>query len=93
MSELPAKKVKQDVEPETKTVKKAMAFKSLAETLKVDWKSGLYAKRVKRMDPSYFLLQVTFISNCLICFTLICLGAVCLPGRDRLEASPRQPQN
>jgi len=56
----PAKKAKQDTEPETKTVKKAMAFKSLAETLKVDWKSELYAKRVKRMDPSYFLLQVLF---------------------------------
>jgi len=59
-SQPPAKKAKQDADPETKTVKKAMAFKSFAETLKVDWKSELYAKRVKRMDPSYFLLQVLF---------------------------------
>jgi len=59
-SEPAAKKQKQDSEPETKTVKKAMAFVSFAETLKVDWKSELYAKRIRRMDPSYFLLQVLF---------------------------------
>lgn len=43
---------------ETKSVRKEMAFVSLAETLKVDWSSEQYAKRVKRMDPSFFLLQV-----------------------------------
>jgi len=61
-SEPPVKKAKQDsgTETETKTVKKAMAFVSFAETLKVDWKSELYAKRIRRMDPSYFLLQVLF---------------------------------
>jgi len=56
----PAKKQKTEPESETKTVKKAMAFKSLAETLKVDWSSELYAKRIRRMDPSFFLLQVLF---------------------------------
>lgn len=58
----PAKKQKTDTEPETetKTVKKAMAFKSLSETLKVDWSSELYSKRIRRMDPSFFLLQVLF---------------------------------
>jgi len=56
----PAKKQKTEPETETKTVKKAMAFKSLAETLKVDWSSELYAKRIRRMDPSFFLLQVLF---------------------------------
>lgn len=47
-------------ETETKSVKKEMAFVSLAETLKVDWTSEMYAKRVKRMDPSFFLLHVLF---------------------------------
>ena len=51
---------KQKVESETKTVKKAMSFVSLAETLKVDWTAELYSKRITRMDPSYFLLQVLF---------------------------------
>jgi len=51
---------KQKTETETKSVKKAMTFVSLAETLKVDWSSELYAKRIRRMDPSYFLLQVLF---------------------------------
>ena len=27
--------------------------------LQVDWSAELYAKRIKRMDPSYFLLQVS----------------------------------
>jgi len=51
---------KQKTEPETKSVKKAMTFVSLAETLKVDWSTELYAKRIRRMDPSFFLLQVLF---------------------------------
>merc|ERR1712020_580211 len=51
---------KQKVETETKSVKKAMTFVSLAETMKVDWSSELYSRRVKRMDPSYFLLQILF---------------------------------
>lgn len=55
-----AKKAKAAAEEETKTVKKAMTFVSLAETLKVDWSSELYAKRIKRMDPSFFLLQVMY---------------------------------
>jgi len=51
---------KQKMETETKSVKKAMTFVSLAETLKVDWSSELYSRRIKRMDPSYFLLQILF---------------------------------
>jgi len=58
-TEPPAKKQK-TTEMETKSVRKEMAFVSLAETLKVDWSSEQYAKRVKRMDPSFFLLQVLF---------------------------------
>jgi hypothetical protein len=27
--------------------------------VQVDWSAELYAKRIKRMDPSYFLLQVS----------------------------------
>jgi len=56
----PAAKKSKVEEESTKTVKKAMTFISLAETLKVDWSSELYAKRIKRMDPSFFLLQVLF---------------------------------
>eukprot|EP00088_Acartia_fossae_P045161 TRINITY_DN4839_c0_g1_i1.p1 TRINITY_DN4839_c0_g1~~TRINITY_DN4839_c0_g1_i1.p1 ORF type:complete len:351 (-),score=113.11 TRINITY_DN4839_c0_g1_i1:315-1367(-) len=55
-----AKKQKTAEEPVKKTVKKAMSFVSLAEALKVDWGSELLKKRVKRMDPSFFLLQVLF---------------------------------
>lgn len=55
-----AKKAKLAEENVTKTIKKAMTFVSLAEALKVDWSSELYAKRVKRMDPSFFLLHVLF---------------------------------
>ena len=33
-------------EAETKSVKKAMTFVSLAESLKVDWSTELYAKRI-----------------------------------------------
>ena len=78
----PAAKRSKTMESETKSVKKEMAFVSLAESLKVhqfttsqfhhctispicnftnhqvDWSSELYAKRVRRMDPSFFLLHV-----------------------------------
>jgi len=56
----PASKKQKTTETETKSVKKAMTFVSLAETLKVDWSTELYAKRIRRMDPSFFLLQVLF---------------------------------
>ena len=56
----PAAKKQKVQDMETKTVKKAMTFVSMAETLKVDWSSEMYNKRVKRMDPSFFLLQVLF---------------------------------
>jgi len=59
-SEPPAAKQAKLEEPTTKTVKKAMTFVSMAEALKVDWSSELYAKRLRRMDPSFFLLQVLF---------------------------------
>jgi len=54
----PAAKKSKTMESETKSVKKEMAFVSMAESLKVDWSSELYAKRVRRMDPSFFLLHV-----------------------------------
>merc|ERR1712130_101372 len=56
----PAAKKQKTIESETKSVKKEMAFVSLAETLKVDWSSELYSKRIRRMDPSFFLLHVLF---------------------------------
>ena len=45
-------------EPETKMVKNTMKFVSLESALNVDWTQESYKKRIKRMDPSYFLLQV-----------------------------------
>lgn len=46
-------------EPETKMEKRSMTFVPLEDALKVDWTQEAYKKRIKRMDPSYFLLQVT----------------------------------
>ena len=45
-------------EPETKMVKNSMKFVPLKDALNVDWGQEAYKKRIKRMDPSYFLLQV-----------------------------------
>ena len=42
-------------------VKNNLKFCSLDEALKVDWTSQDFAKRVKRMDPSFFVLQVCVI--------------------------------
>jgi len=47
-------------ETETKMVKNSMKFVSLQNALQVDWKQDAYKKRLKRMDPSYFWLQVIF---------------------------------
>ena len=46
--------------PETKMEKHSMKFVSLEDALKVDWTQDGYKKRIRRMDPSYFLLQVLF---------------------------------
>ena len=54
----PAKKPKVQEDDETKMVKKAMEFVPLEKALNVDWTSDTYAKRVRRMDPAYFILQV-----------------------------------
>ena len=48
-------------EPETKMEKRSMTFVPLEDALKVDWTQEAYKKRIKRMDPSYFLLQVTLL--------------------------------
>ena len=60
----PAKKAKKDKEDEeeeeTKMVKRSLNFVSLEEALKVDWSSGGYAKRVRRMDGAFFLLHVLY---------------------------------
>lgn len=60
-----AKKAKVN-EEETKMVKNSMKFNTLAQALKVDWSQTSYAKRVKRMDPSFFLLHVrrTMLYSC-----------------------------
>ena len=60
--EPPSKKAKTsnkdepEPEPETKMVKHNLKFCSLEDALKVDTQD--LAKRIKRMDPSYFVLQV-----------------------------------
>merc|ERR1712241_314850 len=53
-----AKKAKMEEEEETKMVKKSMDFVPLEQALNVDWSTDSYAKRVRRMDPSYFILQI-----------------------------------
>lgn len=47
-------------EDETKMVKRSLNFVSLEDALKVDWSSGGYAKRVRRMDGAFFLLHVLY---------------------------------
>merc|ERR1711973_175852 len=54
-----AKKAKTDAEEEeTKMVKKSMEFVPLDTALNVDWSADSYAKRIRRMDPSFFVLQI-----------------------------------
>ena len=53
-----AKKAKVDEEPEVKMVKKTMKFVPMEDALKVDWSADSYKKRLRRMDPSFFILQV-----------------------------------
>merc|ERR1712018_1117311 len=53
-----AKKAKMEEEEETKMVKKSMDFVPLEKALNVDWSTDSYAKRIRRMDPSYFILQI-----------------------------------
>ena len=63
-----AKKAKVE-EEETKMVKKSMDFVPLEAALNADWTAESYAKRIKRMDPAYFILQV---SLCMI--WIHCIG-------------------
>lgn len=55
-----AKKAKMEAneEEETKMVKKSMEFVDLEKALNVDWSQDSYAKRIRRMDPAYFILQI-----------------------------------
>lgn len=53
-----AKKAKMEEQEETKMVKKSMDFVPLDQALNVDWSQDSYAKRIRRMDPSYFILQI-----------------------------------
>ncbi len=59
-----AKKAKVDDEQEVKMVKKTMKFVPMEDALQVDWSTENYKKRIRRMDPSFFVLQVnSFQSN------------------------------
>ena len=51
-----SKKDEPEPEPETKMVKHNLKFCTLEQALKVDAQD--LAKRIKRMDSSYFVLQV-----------------------------------
>lgn len=44
----------------TKVVKNVMKFVSLEKSLNADWNSDVYKKRIRRMDPSFFLLHVLY---------------------------------
>lgn len=46
-------------EPSTKMEKQSMKFVSLEESLAVNWGSDTYKKRIRRMDPAFFLLHVS----------------------------------
>lgn len=54
------KKPRVEVVPETKVVKKCMKFAPLEKALAVDWKEAPYIKRVRRMDPAFFVLHVLY---------------------------------
>jgi len=55
-SDEPAAK-KKKTEQETKTVKSTAEFTPLRDALEVDWCSDKYCKRVKRVEPTYFIMQ------------------------------------
>lgn len=54
------KEEKEEETPATKMEKQNMKFVSLDDSLKVDWTSDSYKKRIRRMDPAFFLLHVLF---------------------------------
>lgn len=47
-------KVKQE---ETKLTKRTERFAPLCAALDIDWSSEAYARRLKRTNPGYFLMQ------------------------------------
>ena len=52
------KKLEDEEPSETKMEKQSMKFVSLEDSLKVDWNTEAYKKRIRRMDPAFFLLHV-----------------------------------
>ena len=54
-----AKKQKVEDLETTAMVKKTMYFVPLDKSLEADWTSGALAKRIKRMNPAFFLLHVS----------------------------------
>jgi len=55
-SDEPATK-KKKTSQETKMVKKTCEFTTLRDALDVDWCSDRYASRVKRVEPTFFMMQ------------------------------------
>lgn len=53
----------EEEENKTKMVKQVMSFVTLEQSLASDWSQEAYKKRVKRMDPSFFVLHVRLPSN------------------------------
>ncbi|TRY75292.1 hypothetical protein TCAL_01337 [Tigriopus californicus] len=50
----------EEEESKTKMVKTIMSFVPLEKSLASDWSQEAYKKRIKRMDPSFFVLHVLY---------------------------------
>ena len=48
---------KKQTEEETKLVKQIENFVPLSQALDVDWTSKIYANKMKRISPAYFIMQ------------------------------------
>ena len=59
----PTAKKQKTMEKETKSVKKAMTFVSLAGTLNVDWSTELYAKRIRNQTLEQLSVPTAKISD------------------------------
>ena len=45
------------IEPERRTEKRTITFVPLQDVLDIDWSSEAYAKRLPKVDSSYFLMR------------------------------------
>ncbi len=54
----------------TALVKKKMDFVPLEKTLEVDWSGEQFARRVKRMNPAFFILHVSICKILRLLYTM-----------------------